>query len=359
MRGFLGHISADITTQKRWTIDRLPDLISILESQSAKPVLDGSHIEALDTAGAWLIIERQLSVNSLKPEHQAVFDLVQRQIQNKPSHDADDTPHPLYLFIENIGKSAAGMLSAAYHLISFIGETVATLFSCLLHPSRLRFDSINRHIRETGINAIPIVSLMAFLISIVLTYQGADQLKKFGAELFTINMLAISLLREMGVLLTAIMVAGRSGSAFTAEIGVMKVNQEVDAMRIIGLGTFDVLVLPRFMALLVTLPLLALVANIAGSLGGMLIAKTLLGISPMQYIEQFKASVDLSDFWVGISKAPVFALLISVVGCMRGLEVSGSAESVGRLTTVSVVQSIFLVLLADALFSILFTKMGW
>lgn len=348
----------------RWDIASLPAIgreESALSLKGNATMIDASKVEELDTAGAWQMERLRVRVGAerihgLSPDREAMLALVARTQSEPPPHQR--APNALAAIFIRVGKGAVTAWKETLALLRFIGETSATLVRCLLNPRRIRFDSIVRHVDETGIDAIPIVSLIAFLISVVLAYQGAEQLRRFGAEIFTINMVAVSVLREMGVLLTAIMIAGRSGSAFTAEIGVMKVNEEVDAMRVIGLNPFEVLVLPRLLALMLTLPVLTFIANLMGALGGGIICYTLLDIPPVQYLEQFRNSVKMTDFWVGMIKAPVFGFLIAVVGCMRGMEVSGSAESVGRLTTVSVVHSIFLVLLADALFSILFTKLG-
>jgi phospholipid/cholesterol/gamma-HCH transport system permease protein len=208
-----------------------------------------------------------------------------------------------------------------------------------------------------GVNALPIVGLLTFLIGVVLAYQSADQLRRFGAEIFTVNLLGISILRELGVLITAILVAGRSGSAFTAQIGTMKVREEVDALQTIGMDPIEVLVLPRMFALVIVLPLLAFYADIMGLLGGAIMSLVALDISMVQFLQQLKAWTTLWTFWIGIIKAPVFAFLIALVGCFQGLRVEGSAESVGRLTTQSVVQGIFLVIVADAIFSIIFSAL--
>ena len=211
---------------------------------------------------------------------------------------------------------------------------------------------------ETGIHALPIIGLMAVMIAIVIGYQGVAQLRPYGGEDFTINLVAVSVLREMGVLITSIMVAGRSGSAFTAEIGVMKTREEVDALKVMGIEPMQVLVVPRVIALVVTLPLLTFFADIMGLVGGAAIAQSLLDVSPLQYLTRLRQAVDGSDLFVGLFKAPIFAFFIAIVGCMHGLRVSGSAESVGRETTRAVVKSIFLVLALDAFFSILFEKLG-
>lgn len=343
-----------------WTLDNL----AAIQSEANKISTDVSVIHAdiahLDTAGALvlqtLIQRSNTKVEGLEEWQQSLLELVTPKKSEKADHET--SPGAIEQGLINIGKKAILSWHGFLDLLRFMGEATVRLGGTIRHPSRLRVTSLLRHIHETGVAAIPIVSLIAFLISIVLAYQGAEQLRRFGAEIFTINMVAISVLREMGVLLTAIMIAGRSGSAFTAEIGVMKVNEEVDAMQIIGIPPFEFLVIPRILALMLTLPLLTFIADLMGLIGGGIISVTLLNISLEQYIDRLQAALRMQDFWVGMIKAPVFGFVIAIVGCMRGMQVSGSAESVGKLTTTSVVQSIFLVLLLDALFSILFTQLG-
>lgn len=352
-----------LRAQGAWTVfnaEKIRKEIKRLRATRAD-IIDMSEVETLDTAGAFLAQQAAdtlgAKMTGLGDAHRTMFALLN---DNKAEVPPKKKPlPPITGALTVAGQSSLSAARTGREMLEFIGETAVTFARCLTSPSYMRFDSIARHIREAGINAVPIVMLIAFLISVVLAYQGAEQLKRFGAEIFTINMVAVSILREMGVLLTAIMVAGRSGSAFTAEIGVMKINEEVDAMRVMGLSPFEVLVVPRFIALLIALPALTLVADIMGAIGGGLVLNILLNVSLVQYVELFGKAVDASDFWVGIVKAPFFAFAICVVGCMRGMQVSGSAESLGRLTTISVVHSIFLVLLMDALFSILFTKIGW
>jgi phospholipid/cholesterol/gamma-HCH transport system permease protein len=212
--------------------------------------------------------------------------------------------------------------------------------------------------QEVGLNAVPIVALMGFLIGIVLAFQGAVQLRQFGAEIFVVDLIAVSVLRELGILLTAIIVAGRSGSAFTASIGSMKVREEIDAMRTLGLDPIEVLVLPRVLALIIMLPILGLIANIFALLGGGLMSWAELGISPSMFLTRFVENTDVWHLAVGLIKAPFFAFIISIVGCWQAMQVGGSSESVGRRTTQSVVQSIFLVIVADACFSVFFAEIG-
>lgn len=242
--------------------------------------------------------------------------------------------------------------------MAFTGEVATKFGGSILQPSRFRFAAIVRHIDETGLRAMPIIGLLGFLMSMVISYQAAIQLQKFGASIFTIDLTVISLLREMGVLITAIMIAGRSGSAFAAEIGVMKLREEVDALRTMGIDPIETLVLPRVIALLITLPLLTFFANILGLVGGSVMAQTFLDIPLTQYIARVEYAATPTMFFVGMIKAPVFAFLIAIICTYQGMHVTGSAESVGRLTTVAVVQSIFTVLLVNALFSILFANLG-
>jgi phospholipid/cholesterol/gamma-HCH transport system permease protein len=257
-----------------------------------------------------------------------------------------------------LGKGADNAWHDAIDIITFVGRAASWTVNALIHPDCLRPASISRHIAETGIQALPIIGLMAVMIAVVIGYQGVAQLRPYGGEDFTINLVAVSVLREMGVLITSIMVAGRSGSAFTAEIGVMKTREEVDALKVMGIEPMQVLVVPRLIALVVTLPLLTFFADIMGLIGGAAIAQALLDVSPAQYLTRLPQVIDGSDLFVGLIKAPIFAFFIAIVSCMHGLRVSGSAESVGRETTRAVVKSIFLVIVLDAFFSILFEKIG-
>jgi phospholipid/cholesterol/gamma-HCH transport system permease protein len=228
----------------------------------------------------------------------------------------------------------------------------------LIHPHSLRLPSISRQVARTGIDALPIIGLMAVMISVVIGYQGVAQLRPYGGEDFTINLVAVSMVREMGVLITAIMVAGRSGSAFAAEIGVMRARDEIDALKVMGMDPMEMLVVPRLIALVITMPLLTFFSDVMGLVGGSVISLALLDVSPLQYVERVRQAIDDSDLFVGLVKAPIFGFLIAIIGCMHGLRVRGSAESVGTETTRAVVKAIFIVIVLDALFSILFEKLG-
>jgi phospholipid/cholesterol/gamma-HCH transport system permease protein len=243
--------------------------------------------------------------------------------------------------------------------LGFYGGMVRVLGEAFSRPRALRGSSLARHIYETGITAIPIVCLIAFLISVIVAYLGAQQLSRFGADIFVVDLVTISVLREMGVLLTAIIVAGRSGSAFAAEIGVMQLNEETDALRAMGMSPIELLVVPRVLALVIALPLLTIIADAMGLAGGGLLSLLNLHIPLVQFTYRLREALSPTTFWAGLIKAPVFAFLIAMVGTYRGMQVRESARELGRLTTVAVVQSIFMVILADALFAVLFVKINF
>ncbi|MGR0188438.1 MlaE family lipid ABC transporter permease subunit [Azospirillum aestuarii] len=324
--------------------------------------LDLSRLDAMDTVGAYLLSTLSdrlkaaghgVDLSAIRPEHAALFDAV-REVGPPPVERAA-THHPILDMLERTGRTAVDGLREGRDLLSFLGLITITFGRLIVNPRRLRFRSVMFHIEQTGLNALPILGLLSFLIGVVLAFQGADQLRRFGAELFVVNLLGVSILREIGILMTAIIVAGRSGSAFTAQIGTMKVNQEVDAISTLGLDVVELLVVPRALALMITLPLLAFYADIMGLFGGAVMSYATLDITFGQFIRQLHGAVTLPHFLVGLVKAPVFALVIALVGCYEGLKVSGSAESVGTLTTKSVVESIFLVIVLDAMFSVLFS----
>ena len=321
--------------------------------------LDLKGLSALDTPGALFLHELQekgVELTGASSEHKALLDVI-GGLELKPLPTVPATPRWRELVIR-LGKAADEAAHDSYAVIAFLGRSASEIARAFVHPSRLRLPAISRHIAETGISALPIVGLMAVMISVVIAYQGVVQLRPYGGEDFTINLVAVSVLREMGVLITAIMVAGRSGSAFAAEIGTMKAREEIDALSVMGLEPMELLVVPRLIALIITLPLLTFFADIMGLAGGEVISQFLLDVSPLQYVERVHKAADASDLFVGLIKAPIFAVVIGIIGCMHGLRVRGSAESVGRETTRAVVKSIFLVIVLDALFSILFEKLG-
>jgi len=328
-------------------------------------VLDLDAVEALDTGGAWLIatLIGRLEGEGVRVElrggaesQRALIETVTRSLPHAPAEAVP--PGGFVAWLEGLGRKVTATGRGGLDFLGFVGLVIARLGNTLLHPGRLRLTSLVHHMQETGFNAVPIVALLAFLIGVVLAFQGAVQLRQFGAEVFVVDLIAISVLRELGILLTAIIVAGRSGSAFTASIGSMKLREEIDAMQTLGLDPVEVLVLPRVIALLLMLPLLGFIADVAGLAGGALMSWAELGVSPGMFMTRLHETTDIWHLAIGFIKAPFFAALIGIIGCFQGLRVQGSAESVGRLTTASVVLSIFAVIVADAIFSIFFAELG-
>ncbi len=260
--------------------------------------------------------------------------------------------------LERIGRGLWHALDQAYGLIGFFGLVVVEAAATVLRPRKLRVAALVHQMEETGLNSLPIVGLLSLLIGVVFAYQGADELHRFGADVFTVNLLGVGVLRELGGIMAAIIVAGRSGSAFTAQIGTMKVNEELDAIQVGGLNLIQVLVLPRLFAIIITLPLLTFYSNMMGLIGGGLICHFDLGIVTPVFLDQLRSAVTGGTFWLGLIKAPVFAAIIGLVGCHQGLQVERNAASVGQHTTHAVVEAIFLVIAADAMFSILFSTLG-
>ena len=327
--------------------------------------IDIAKVGRLDTSGAWLLVDlqRRLSVPdravALRGASAAQDQLIETVRRNLAVDDAGRPPPPtLADRLETLGRATVAAGRVAVALTGFLGSVVAAMAVTVLHPRRLRLTSVVHHMQEVGLKAVPIVALMAFLIGVVLAFQGAAQLRQFGAEVFVVDLIAISVLRELGILLTAIIVAGRSGSAFTAAIGSMKMREEIDAMRTLGLDPIAVLVVPRVLALILMLPVLGFIADIAGLVGGAIMSWIELGVSPAVFRTRLVTDTDVWHFAVGMIKAPFFALIIGIIGCYEGMMVEGDAESLGRLTSLSVVLSIFLVIVADALFSIFFAVVG-
>jgi phospholipid/cholesterol/gamma-HCH transport system permease protein len=282
-------------------------------------------------------------------------------LRTSPAVDAPTTAHHhrYALPAEALGRRALESWRGLQQAMVLLGRIVVAFGRGVVQPRRLRGTSVARHVYETGVQAIPIVALIAFLIAVIVAYIGAQQLRNFGGEIFVVDLITLSVLRELGVLLTAIIVAGRSGSAFAAELGAMRLNEEVDALEAMGLEPVEVLVLPRVLALVIALPLLTIVADFMGLAGGAVLSWSLVDIPFNQFLTRMDESIAPTTFWAGLLKAPVFALLIALVGTLRGLQVRGSSRELGRLTTVAVVQGIFLVILADALFAVLYLEIDF
>lgn len=320
--------------------------------------IDAAGVTAMDTFGAWLLVRTQRRIEAagaparlegLRPEFRALVDLVAAHAPAAPAAHA--APGAL----ARIGRNAWDALRDALGLLAFLGETTLAALRWVTAPRRIRWRAILHNVQSAGLEALPITGLLSFLLGIVIAYQGAEQLRRVGAHVYIADLVGLSMVRELSPLITAIIVAGRSGSAYAAQLGTMKVTEEIDALRTIGVPPLDLLVLPKVIALLVALPLLTVYTDVMGVLGGMLMARAQLDVSFGTFADRLQDAVTLKSFLLGIGKTPVFAAVIALVGCFQGLRVGASAESVGRQTTVSVVQSIFLVILADALFSVAFS----
>ncbi|MBB5222100.1 phospholipid/cholesterol/gamma-HCH transport system permease protein [Amaricoccus macauensis] len=328
-------------------------------------VVDGTGVSAFDTSGAWAIatLRRRLAaegvevrIEGLAPARAGLLETVEKSLPPDPV--APPATNGLIRWLEAFGTDVVTAWSTFTELLGLFGAVIVRVGEAFIHPSRLRFTSIVFHMQSAGLAAVPIASLMAFLIGVVLAYMGAVQLRQFGAEIFVVDLIAIAVLRELGILLTAIIVAGRSASAFTASIGSMKMREEIDAMRTLGLDPIRILVVPRVLALLIVLPLLGVVADLTGLLGGGVMAWLTLGVSPEMFIERLSDNIPVEHYLVGLIKAPFFALVIGLIGCHHGLKVEGNAESLGSLTSSSVVLAIFMVIVLDAIFAIFFATVG-
>lgn len=359
---------SDLVLVGRLLIDTLEEMDRVHLEKSAKgaSALNIARLTQMDTAGAWLLVDLSRRISAaggrnvaIKGASEAQAQLIETVRSNLPPEEiAGAGKLTLGDRMEVFGKTVQRAAHTTVELVSFLGQVMATMGGILVRPRRLRLTSMVHHCQEVGLNAVPIVALMAFLIGVVLAFQGSAQLRQFGAEVFVVDLIAISILRELGILLTAIIVAGRSGSAFTAAIGSMKMREEIDAMRTLGLDPVSILVMPRVLALMLMLPALGFIANISGLVGGAMMSWIELGVSPAVFQSRLVSNTDVWHFAVGMIKAPFFALIIGIIGCYEGMMVGGNAESLGRLTSTSVVLSIFMVIVMDALFSIFFAVVG-
>ncbi len=357
---------ARLLVQGRLTIDSFEhlDRQAAQEQAAQAEVIDIAGLTQMDTAGAWFIVHlqsfmAQTSGDNITGASDAQAQLIDTIRHNMPPDESDVVrPNPVGAFLENLGRRVLLGGRNALELISFLGQVMATMVRVIWRPRELRLTSVVHHCQQVGVQAVPIVALMAFLIGVVLAFQGSAQLRQFGAEVFVVDLIAISILRELGILLTAIIVAGRSGSAFTAAIGSMKMREEIDAMRTLGLDPIAILIVPRVLALIIMLPALGLIANVSGLIGGAMMSWIELGVSPAVFQSRLVSNTDVWHFNVGMIKAPFFALIIGIIGCYQGMKVGGDAESLGRLTSTSVVMAIFMVIVVDAMFSIFFAVVG-
>ncbi len=346
----------------RLTLARVGDLPKRLKALARPPTeIDLSQIERIDTVGAWLVHklaeEYGARVTGASAEAQRLIAQVTRahvDVQMRP-----DPPNPIERVAGEVGEATLEAGRTLLGLISFFGSILVSIWDVTRHPSRLRFNAIVHRFELVGVRALAVIGLMSFAIGIVIAQQGATQLAEFGASALTVNLVGRLMFRELGVLMTAIMVAGRSGSAFAAQLGTMKLTEEVDAMRTIGVSPIEALVLPRLLASILMMPLLAFYSSIVGIIGGGLFCWLSLDIPPLTYVQQLRDILPLTDILVGLTKAPVFGAIIAMTGCYQGLQVEGNAEQVGMRTTAAVVQAIFLVIVLNAFFAVFFTQIGW
>lgn len=327
------------------------------------------HLEGLDTAGA-MVLQRTMhgcadrnkggdalsGFAGVKPVHVSLLQAAKDHLA--PCEIETNSGGAFITMLERMGRGAENVIADTLNIVSFLGEVVAGIAHLAAHPKKFRATPMIHHMEEAGLNATLIVGLMSFLIGAVIAFMGLKVLSQFGAEIFTVEMIGITVLREFGVLLTAILIAGRSGSAFTASIGSMKLREEIDAMQAMGIKPMEALVIPRTLAMILVLPVLAFLASMMGLIGGGLVAWAATDISPVLFLTRTQDTIVLSNFWVGMIKAPFFAFFISIIGCYQGMSVEGSAEELGRRTTMSVVQSLFVVILLDAVFAIFFLELN-
>ncbi len=355
-----------------WTLAHhaaLAARIDTLRAQgAAQAPVDVGALAALDTAGARLLhallgparIAALLADESALPAAQRALLRAVAEALVEPATQAAGAPgSALGDVLADIGEAMAVFWRHVTGLTGFIGLILETALRVAVQPRRWRMTALVANLERTGLDAVPIIALLTFLVGAVVAFLGATVLANFGASIFTVDLVAYSFLREFGVMLAAIIVAGRTASSFTAQIGSMRANEEIDAIRVLGLDPVELLVLPRVYALLIALPILGFIAMVSGIVGGMLVAAVKLDISPTLFLSRIQDNVGLIHFWVGIAKAPIFAFLIAVIGCLEGFRVQGSAQSVGEHTTSAVVQSIFVVIVVDAIAALFCMEMGW
>jgi len=353
--------------QGAWDLAGIPGLNQRLPNfkrlQTNQVIIDVARISALDTSGVWqlqkLIAQLQKqNINAtllgLNPEQQNLFTLVSKQLkQVKP-----EQPTKPLAGLALLGKNSLQEGQELLKYFAFIGELTFVASRMWQRTKRFHWRYLLNILESTGFHALPIIALLSFMIGVVLTYQMGIQLRTYGADIYIVDLLGTSVLREFGPLLTAIIIAGRSGSAYTAQLGTMKLNEEIDALTTMGLVPMELLTMPRLIGLVIALPLLTIWANFFGVFGGMVMAKSMLHINFHAFLMRFQQQVSLTSLLIGLGKAPVFALLIASIGCFQGMQVKGGAESVGQRTTKSVVQAIFMIIVTDAVFSIIFSKMN-
>ncbi|TCD02047.1 ABC transporter permease [Erythrobacteraceae bacterium CFH 75059] len=323
--------------------------------------VDLGGITAIDTVGAWLALSTARRLDApLENGSERTERLIRAVADTGEAEEPWPTRAPIWRRVPaRMGELVVEFFTALVGVVGFIGQILLAAGALIRHPRRFRGNALVNQMEKVGVSALPIVGLMSFLIGIVIAQQGAVQLAQFGAETLTVNLVGRITLRELGVLMTAIMVAGRSGSAFAAQLGTMKLTEEIDAMRTIGISPIEALVIPRVLAAILVMPLLGFYASVMAIIGGAVIADLTLGIPFLSFIQRIQDVVPTYDLWVGLIKAPIFGLIIALSGCYQGMQVRGNSEEVGLRTTTSVVAAIFMVIVVDAFFAVFFTNVGW
>lgn len=341
-------------------LDDVPSRLAAVEGPVSR--IDLSGVEHIDTIGAWLVhsTAQRLGAEPAGGD-EATNRLIEAVSKGEEGRIAirEQDPAPLRRILGQIGYATVNAGEAFVGLVGFLGATLIAAAALIRHPSRLRINAVIQRFEVVGVSALGIIGLMSFLIGIVIAQQGSVQLRQFGMEVLTVNLVGRLTFRELGVLMTAIMVAGRSGSAFAAQLGTMKLTEEIDAMRTIGVSPMEALVMPRILAAVVMMPLLGFYASIVAIIGGGFFCAVSLEIPPVTFVQRLREVVPITDLWVGLVKAPVFGLIVGITGCYQGFQVKANAEEVGLRTTAAVVQAIFLVIVLDAFFAVFFTWIGW
>jgi phospholipid/cholesterol/gamma-HCH transport system permease protein len=368
-RGTVGGITR-LTARGAWTIDDVATLEGAVdeaaEAAAGRMVLDLAPVTVIDTAGAWLIhrLMAELAARGASVELAGVSDNARRLMDAVKVGDEIPEPPPpkavtLVSMLEAVGRSTAGVGRDIIDVAAILGGVTRGIVRAILQPARFRFTSVVFHLDRTGLQAVPIIFLMSFLIGGIIAQQSAFQLRYFGADIYVVDLVGVLVLRELGVLLTAIMLAGRSGSAYTAEIGSMKMREEIDALKVIGLDPNEVLIMPRVIALVLALPMLTFIADMAALLGGAIVSFFYANITFETFILRLRDAVGMDTLTVGLIKAPFMGLVVGLIAANEGLKVRGSAESLGRQTTASVVKAIFTVIVADGFFAVFFASIEY
>jgi len=343
------------------TITRAASIAREIEAEPDPLVIDLSGVERMDTVGAWLVYravrDRKAKITGASPQSNSLLEQVAEF--DKPTKVRPEEGASFFRVLAELGEWIVESGRTLVGLLDFFGATLIAFANLVSHPKRFRLNAVVQRFDVVGVRALGIIGLMSFLIGIVIAQQGSVQLAQFGAEIYTINLIGRITVRELGTLMTAIMVAGRSGSAFAAQLGTMKITEEIDAMRTIGVSPVEALVIPRIIAAVVMMPLLSFWAMLMALLGGGIFVWVSLSIPPLTYVQRLQEVTPLTDLWVGLIKAPVFGFIIALAGCFQGMLVKGNSEEVGLRTTNAVVQSIFLVIVLDAVFAVFFSGIGW